>query len=209
MRLADVKGRLIHDVFAIFNELTLLPAENPVDKVVAKGIIVGLANHTVLRHANGSLAPSKTVRHPFATIVEGCWVWCLCSAMSHMSASRKRCCAKQRSWPPPPGFRPPLRTKSTIRWRHLQPGLHGQDQPRCAEAVVRHLKIAEQELERVAHITRQTLDSTATRACPSRWTWPHSSSRFSVSIRTSSKRRISRWFVTSPSAPRTSAYPGK
>ncbi len=46
-------GLPLMEVFKIVNEDTGLPAENPVDKCLSKGNIVGLANHTVLIHRHG------------------------------------------------------------------------------------------------------------------------------------------------------------
>ncbi|TMQ16650.1 MAG: PAS domain S-box protein [Deltaproteobacteria bacterium] len=52
---ADAEGRALHDVFPIFNEETGGVVENPVDKVLREGVIVGLANHTVLRRRDGTM----------------------------------------------------------------------------------------------------------------------------------------------------------
>lgn len=46
--LQDAKGRRCNDIFHIVNETTRAVEENPVDKVLMTGRIVGLANHTVL-----------------------------------------------------------------------------------------------------------------------------------------------------------------
>ncbi len=46
-------GRPLVDVFRIINALTREPAENPAEKVMAHGKIVGLANHTVLLSRDG------------------------------------------------------------------------------------------------------------------------------------------------------------
>ena len=54
---AEAAGRSLHDVFPIFNEETGAIADSPVDKVLSEGVVVGLANHTVLRHRNGALIP--------------------------------------------------------------------------------------------------------------------------------------------------------
>ncbi|MGE0868367.1 MAG: PAS domain S-box protein [Kofleriaceae bacterium] len=50
-------GRSLAEVFSIFNEETGEVVENPVDKVLREGMIVGLANHTVLRRRDGSEVP--------------------------------------------------------------------------------------------------------------------------------------------------------
>jgi PAS domain S-box-containing protein len=47
----------ISDVFRIVNEFTRKPVENPVNKVLQTGVIVGLANHTVLIRKDGSEVP--------------------------------------------------------------------------------------------------------------------------------------------------------
>lgn len=47
-------GRPLSAVFNIINEGTRLPCENPVDKVLSKGLIVGLANHTALIRRDGT-----------------------------------------------------------------------------------------------------------------------------------------------------------
>jgi len=46
-------GKPISQVFRIFNELTLEPAEIPVDRVIKEGFIIGLANHTGLVSKGG------------------------------------------------------------------------------------------------------------------------------------------------------------
>jgi PAS domain S-box-containing protein len=63
-QLSQARGKLIEEVFPIFNELTLQPVENPVGKVLALGHVVGLANHTVLRHRDGSLLPIEDSAAP-------------------------------------------------------------------------------------------------------------------------------------------------
>jgi len=45
---AEAVGKPIRQVFRIFNEISLEPAEIPVDRVIRDGFIIGLANHTGL-----------------------------------------------------------------------------------------------------------------------------------------------------------------
>ncbi len=47
-------GRSLTEVFDIVNEETRARVDNPVDKVIASGAIVGLANHTILVNRNGT-----------------------------------------------------------------------------------------------------------------------------------------------------------
>ncbi|MGH8490025.1 MAG: CHASE3 domain-containing protein, partial [Gammaproteobacteria bacterium] len=49
----DAVGRPLKEVFRIVNESTRRAVENPVDKVLQEGTIVGLANHTVLIAKDG------------------------------------------------------------------------------------------------------------------------------------------------------------
>ncbi|WP_207308958.1 EAL domain-containing protein [Marinobacter salicampi] len=51
---AEARGLPLLEVFRIFNEQTRKPAENPVARVLADGHTVGLANHTILVHRDGT-----------------------------------------------------------------------------------------------------------------------------------------------------------
>ena len=62
--LAKAKGRNILEVFPICNELTRKPAENPVQKVMEVGHVVGLANHTVLQRKDGTQIPIEDSAAP-------------------------------------------------------------------------------------------------------------------------------------------------
>jgi PAS domain S-box-containing protein len=53
----DAKGRPLKEVLRIINESTREPAVNPVDRVLAEGVIVGLANHTLLIRKDGVEIP--------------------------------------------------------------------------------------------------------------------------------------------------------
>ncbi len=56
-RADEAAGRPLAEVFLIFNEETGAVVENPVDKVLREGVVVGLANHTVLRRRDGTEIP--------------------------------------------------------------------------------------------------------------------------------------------------------
>jgi PAS domain S-box-containing protein len=56
-KLKDAGGRLVGEVFRIINEDTNAAVENPVDKVLQHGVIVGLANHTLLIRKDGTEVP--------------------------------------------------------------------------------------------------------------------------------------------------------
>jgi PAS domain S-box-containing protein len=53
-KLGEVRGQLLDTVFHIINEETRKLAENPVARVIREGVIVGLANHTVLIAKDGT-----------------------------------------------------------------------------------------------------------------------------------------------------------
>jgi PAS domain S-box-containing protein len=56
-RFEDARGTPCAAVFRIINEASRAPVESPVDKVLRDGIIVGLANHTLLITRDGSEIP--------------------------------------------------------------------------------------------------------------------------------------------------------
>lgn len=62
--IASVKGRPIGEVFRIFNETTHKPVENPIKRVLETGRIVGLANHTVLQKTDGTMIPIEDSAAP-------------------------------------------------------------------------------------------------------------------------------------------------
>ena len=54
---AQAQGQRLQDVLTLVSEETRLPLENPVDKALREGVIVGLANHTVLISRDGVERP--------------------------------------------------------------------------------------------------------------------------------------------------------
>jgi PAS domain S-box-containing protein len=53
----EARGLPLDQVFRIFSEHTRQPVESPVTKVLREGRVVGLANHTILRHKDGRDIP--------------------------------------------------------------------------------------------------------------------------------------------------------
>lgn len=53
----DARGLLLKEVFHIVNEYSLAEAENPVERVLREGLVVGLANHTLLISKSGKQIP--------------------------------------------------------------------------------------------------------------------------------------------------------
>jgi PAS domain S-box-containing protein len=53
----EAQGQLLDDVFHIINEETRAMVENPVQRVLREGVVVGLANHTLLIARDGTERP--------------------------------------------------------------------------------------------------------------------------------------------------------
>ncbi|MCX7898404.1 MAG: EAL domain-containing protein [Rhodocyclaceae bacterium] len=56
-RFEEARGRPVHEVFVIVNEVSNQALENPVARVLREGLVVGLANHTVLIRRDGLRTP--------------------------------------------------------------------------------------------------------------------------------------------------------
>lgn len=54
---AEARGRKLHEVFRIVNEKSRAALENPVQRILREGTVVGLANHTVLVSKTGAEYP--------------------------------------------------------------------------------------------------------------------------------------------------------
>jgi PAS domain S-box-containing protein len=61
---ADALGKPLPEVFRIINEQTRRPVQSPVDEVLARGAVVGLANHTVLIARDGTERPIEDSAAP-------------------------------------------------------------------------------------------------------------------------------------------------
>ncbi len=70
--IAEARGQPLPAVFRIINETTRQPAENPVEKVLRLGKVVGLANHTVLISKDGRETPiddsAAPIREPLGPL---------------------------------------------------------------------------------------------------------------------------------------------
>jgi PAS domain S-box-containing protein len=63
-KLDEAQGKPLAEVFNIINEVTHEKQENPVERVLAEGITVGLANHTVLISKSGEESPIEDSAAP-------------------------------------------------------------------------------------------------------------------------------------------------
>jgi PAS domain S-box-containing protein len=69
---AEARGHPLETVFRIVNEMTRETVENPAQRALREGVVVGLANHTVLLHRDGTERPvddsAAPIRHPDGTV---------------------------------------------------------------------------------------------------------------------------------------------
>lgn len=71
----EALGQPLESVFRIINEVTRQPVENPATRALRQGIVVGLANHTVLIKKDGSECPIDDSAAPIRDeqgLVSGC-----------------------------------------------------------------------------------------------------------------------------------------
>jgi PAS domain S-box-containing protein len=158
MSQAQAQGMRIGEVFPIFNEATNRPIENPVDRVLAAGEIVGLANHTVLRNREGHLLPiddsAAPIKDDSGRLIGVVLVF--------HDASRER--SLQEVLRRTEKLATAARLAATVSHEINNPLeaignliFLARTNPEAPGKVVEHLQLAEQELARVSHIARQTL----------------------------------------------------
>jgi PAS domain S-box-containing protein len=158
MKLSEAHGKAIESVFPIFNETTHLPVENPVKKVVERGFIIGLANHTVLQHTDGTLTPIEDSAAPIRD-ARGKLVGVV---MVFRDATHER--KSQEVLRKTEKLAAAARLAATVAHEINNPleaignlVYIAKTTAGVPTAAAAHLSLAEQELERVSHITRQTL----------------------------------------------------
>jgi PAS domain S-box-containing protein len=69
----EAAGQPVENIFRLINELTQVPAENIVAKVLQEGKVVGLSNHTSLIAKNGNKIPiedsAAPIKDPFGNVI--------------------------------------------------------------------------------------------------------------------------------------------
>lgn len=155
---AQAKGRPITEVFPIFNEATRQPVDNPVKKVMELGRMVGLANHTVLQHADGSLVPIEDSAAPIhddkGRLVGVVLVFRDATSERQsqelMRKTEKLAAAARLAATVAHEINNPLEAVCNLIYL-------AKNRTGVTPDVAHDLTLAEHELERVSHITRQTL----------------------------------------------------
>jgi PAS domain S-box-containing protein len=156
--LAQAKGLKISEVFPIFSEVTNKPTENPVDKVLALGCVVALANHSVLQHRAGHLLPiedtAAPIRDDSGKLIGVVLVFHDASRERNLQdvlrRTEKLATAARLAATVSHEINNPLEAIGNLIFL-------AKNNPDAPDKVTEQLQLAEQELARVSHITRQTL----------------------------------------------------
>jgi PAS domain S-box-containing protein len=154
----EALNRHVSEVFPIFNEYSGAVAENPVQRVMSLGIVVGLANHTVLKHREGRLTPiedsAAPIRDDRDQIIGVVLVFRDAAnerkSQELMRKAEKLAAAARLSATVAHEINNPL--EAVLNLIFLAKIL-----PETPPQIVEKLELAEQELDRVSHIARQTL----------------------------------------------------
>ncbi len=156
--LSLARGKFIEDVFPIFNETTLEPADNPVKKVMEHGFIIGLANHTVLLNTDGTYIPiedsAAPIRDGRGKIVGVVMVFRDATterkSQEVLRKTEKLAAAARLAATVAHEINNPLEAIGNLIY--IAKNTEG-----LPTSAVTNLSLAEEELSRVSHITRQTL----------------------------------------------------
>ena len=156
--LARAKGRNILEVFPIIDEQTHKPAENPVEKVLEVGHVVGLANHTVLLRKDGAQIPIEDSAAPIrdangellGVVLVFRDVTNERKAQEALRKTERLAAAGRLSATIAHQINNPLQAVASLVYL-------SRTMPGVPKTVDWQLSLAEQELQRVAHIAQQTL----------------------------------------------------
>ena len=152
------QGLPLNQVFPIFNETTREVTESPVEKAIATGKIVGLANHTVLVRGDGSEIAIDDSAAPIldrsGKITGVVLVFRDVSAQRQvekaMRISEKLAATGKLAATVAHEINNPLEAAANLLFLM-------RDDAGLSPEGVQYLKLAEEQLARVAHITKQTL----------------------------------------------------
>jgi PAS domain S-box-containing protein len=155
---SEAQGQHISDVFPIVNESTGEPIDNPVVHVMRSNGTATLGGNSALRHRSGRLIPiedsAAPIRNDRGTTVGVVLVFHDVTidraAQEVLRKTEKLSAAARLSATVAHEINNPLEAVTNLLFL-------ANNAPDVPEPVRQHLTLAEQELERVAHITRQTL----------------------------------------------------
>lgn len=153
-----VQGLPLKQVFPIFNETTREVTESPVEKAIATGKIVGLANHTVLVRGDGSEIAIDDSAAPIldrsGKITGVVLVFRDVSAQRQvekaMRITEKLAATGKLAATVAHEINNPLEAAANLLYLM-------RDESGLTPEGAQYLKLAEEQLARVAHITKQTL----------------------------------------------------
>jgi PAS domain S-box-containing protein len=156
--LREFKGKPVVEAFPIYNELTGTPTENPVQKVMQMGRIVGLANHTVLEQPNGTRLPIEDSAAPIqddrGQLVGVVLVFRDATAerkaQDLLRKTEKIAAAARLAATVAHEINNPLEAVSNLIYL-------AKSHAGVPAEVIGELNLAEDELARASHVTRQTL----------------------------------------------------
>jgi PAS domain S-box-containing protein len=156
--LAQGRGLVVNRVFPIFNERTRKPVDNPVAKVLELGRVMGLANHTVLQRADGKIIPIEDSAAPIyddqkklrGVVMVFRDVTLEKQAQDVMRKAEKLAAAGRLAATVAHEINNPLEAVGNLIYIV-------RNSAGLPQEILGYLTMAETELERVSHITRQTL----------------------------------------------------
>ncbi|MGC9198722.1 MAG: ATP-binding protein [Acidobacteriaceae bacterium] len=151
-------GRAIAEVFPLFHETTGKPIENPFRKVMEQNFVVGAAGHALLEHQDGSRIPIDESAAPIRD-AQGDPVGMVIvfrdatqerKSQEVLRKTEKLAAAARLAATVSHEINNPLEAIGNLVYI-------AKTTENVPEAAVAHLAMAEEELIRVSHITRQTL----------------------------------------------------
>jgi len=158
VKMREGQGQPVRKVFPIFHEQTRKPVENPVARVLEMGRVMGLANHTVLQHADGHMIPIEDSAAPIyddqhklrGVVMVFRDVTAEKQAQDVMRKAEKLAAAGRLAATVAHEINNPLEAVCNLIYIVKNTASLPQE-------AAGYLHMAEQELDRVSHITRQTL----------------------------------------------------
>jgi PAS domain S-box-containing protein len=152
------KGKTVGDVFPLFSETTNVPEENPVDRILLQGDAGGLATHSALKRRSGQLLPIQASAAPIkddsGKVIGAVLVFHDASRERNLQdvlrRTEKLAAAARLAATVSHEINNPLEAVGNLIFL-------ARRNPALPETVREQLQLAEQELARVSHITRQTL----------------------------------------------------